>query len=170
MSRRGKTVGLGGALRDTVRRLGGNDRVHEADVARTWTHVVGGETARHTHILGVRKGELLVGVDSPVWATELSAMSERLRKALNLEIGQETVGSIRFSVSRSVSQEREREDTEDRAAHGWATKVQPVPLSPEERARLEATFSDVADEHLREVAVRAAVKDLEWKKGGGGLQ
>ncbi|MDP2183393.1 MAG: DUF721 domain-containing protein [Actinomycetota bacterium] len=165
MRRHGKEVVLGGGLRDAVRRLGGTDRVQEADLARIWVHVVGDDIARHTHILGSRKGELLVGVDSPVWATELSALSERFRTALNSEIGQETVKEMRFTVSKSVGMEREREKDEGMASQGWTQKVDPIPLSEEERAGIKRAFEGVSDDSLREAAVRAAVRGLEWKRG-----
>lgn len=165
MRRRGKQTSLGGGLKDAIKRLGGLDRVREADLAGVWAVVAGEEIARHTHILGLRQGELSIGVDSNVWATELTALSEKLRCALNSQIGQETVRHMRFTVSKKVGAEQQRESREDIEASRRARKVDPVPLPTETEAAIRRAFAGVSDEGLREAAVRAAIKGLEWKRG-----
>jgi len=168
MNTRGRQSLLGDSLRSVLGRLnkksgGGAD---SARVGRAWATIVGSTVQGHTTGAHMRDGTLIIYVDSPLWATELTAMSERYRGAINQEVGEELVRSVRFTVSRKVSQqhrivvgERETDDfySED--------KVPSVALSPTELARVVASVEAISDEELREAVLRATVKDLEWKKG-----
>jgi hypothetical protein len=136
-------------------------RVHQA-----WQTVAGPTVVGHTTGAHLRAAELVVYVDSPVWATELSALREHYREALNASLGEDLVTTVRFSVSRKVDasarlvhaeSEREQEEKVD--------VVSSVRLSAQERAQVEASASVIVDEELREAVVRATVADLEWKKG-----
>jgi hypothetical protein len=114
----------------------------------------------------MRDGTLIVYVDSPAWATELTAMSERYRLALNEEIGQELVREIRFSVSRKVAEQHRivaaAKEVED---FYQEDNVPSIPLTPTELSQVVASVGSIADPELREVVLRATVKDLEWKRG-----
>jgi predicted nucleic acid-binding Zn ribbon protein len=52
-------------------------------VLGAWSTVAGESVCSHTTGAHLRRGELVVYVDSPVWATELSALSEPYRVAIN---------------------------------------------------------------------------------------
>jgi len=164
--RRREFKSLGDGLRKVARTIGGRDLEVQSRVASMWSRVAGSEIARHTHVTGMRSGELLVSVDSAPWATELTAMGTHLTDKLNEALGEIVVRGVRFTVSSAVEKsaaDGERE-TQTRRRYGGPL-VDPQPLTDEERTRLEALFSDVADERLRETALRAAIRDLEWKKG-----
>jgi len=166
--RRREFKSLGDGLRQVARSIGGRDLEVQSRVAGMWSRVAGSEIARHTHVTGMRSGELLVSVDSAPWATELTAMGTHLTDKLNEALGQTVVRSVRFAVSKAVEEaaaDGERE-AQTRRRYGGPL-VDPQPLTDDERARLEALFSDIADERLREAALRAAIRDLEWKKGVG---
>jgi len=157
---------LGEGLHDVARSLGGKQFQVQARIASEWARVVGREIAQHTHVSGLRSGELMVAVDSSVWATELSAMGTHLLERLNQALGQTAVKSVRFTVSNTVARAREEDEREEQARDRYGDKhVPPEPLTADELARLEELFADVRDERLREAALRAAVRDLEWKKG-----
>jgi len=120
----------------------------------------------HTTGAHVSGGTLIVFVDSPVWATELTSMSEQYRVSLNEELGQELVKDVRFSVSRKVSDEQRLVKHEtDLDEFYREDDVEPIPLSDNELAQVKASAERIPDESLREAAIRATVKDLEWKKG-----
>ncbi len=167
MAKRGTSTDLGSALGKLVRRLdrssGGGWRNVRATEA--WPEVVGPAIAGHTGRLFLRGGELVVYVDSPVWASELSAMSEMLRSRLNEALGKDDVRSIRFTVSREVSAGRERTRREQRETEERESRVQPVELSETELAEVRQSVSAIENEELREAAFRATVKHLEWSKG-----
>lgn len=130
-----------------------------------WEEVAGPQVAAHTRAVAVREGELLVHVDSNAWATELSAMAPRFIEALNGEAGQVLVRAIRFTVTRTVEQERRREDAE-REHDAWTErdKVEPEPLDEAGKQAVERSVSAIEDPGLREMARRAMTADLEWKR------
>lgn len=166
--RRGKQTNLRDGIdqlaRALDRRSGGG--FSSARVAAVWTGVVGPQIAAHTRDPFMRGSELIVPVDSPVWATELSAMSEQLRTRINEALGKELVRNVRFTVSSGVSRGRKDEDERDAvAAAGEANNVPSIALSESEMERVEASVAGIANPALREAALRATVRHLEWSKG-----
>lgn len=138
----------------------------KARAIAAWRTVAGDEVAAHARGFALRDKELLVFVDSPVWANELSVLSENYRVAVNERLGKEVVGSIRFTVSRKVEEgladdaedgRREEETRRDLVEPGKATDAE-----IEEVRRMAATVSNPV---LREAVVAAAVAHLEWRKG-----
>ena len=166
MRRSRDPVNLGDGLKRVARGLGGKGLQDQAGVTAVWAETVGENVARHARVAGVRRGELLVDVDSSVWAAELSAMSGHLSERINEALGKTVVTSIRFNTSSEIERVRtERAESEDAASRYGDNGVEPVPLTEEERARAEESFAAVSDEELRLAATRAAIRDLEWKKG-----
>lgn len=164
--RESRAITVGDALRSYVKRLDVSGKLREAAVIDAWPTVVGDRIGAHTRLAGLRSGELFVGVDSPVWANELSAMSESLRVSLNQELGEELVRAVRFTVSREVEQEltiAQQEADADRRYGG--DRIEPIQLTPEEKRAIENSVMEIADEGLREAALKATIRDLEWKKG-----
>jgi hypothetical protein len=131
--------------------------------ATSWEKAAGPDIARHTHGMVVRHGELVVYVDSPTWANELSLMSEELRVRLNEELGKDLVTSMRFTVSRQVREERQREALDQEGAESAPEPA--APLSSAEQGQVEYVARTIEDNGLREAAVRAMTRSLEWKKG-----
>ncbi len=164
--RSNKTVSFGDAMKVYVARLDRSGKLQQAEVLDVWTSIVGANIATHTRVEGLREGELLVSVDSPVWANELSAMSENLRVRLNKRVGQERVRHIRFTVSQSVEKERDEEENEEATGRRYGgSRIKPLALSVDERRAVEKSVEEIEDETLREAAFRATIRDLEWKKG-----
>ena len=168
MKRRGRQTQLGQSLAAALGRL---DRKNAgaASTARAgaaWQRVVGQSVRKHTTGAFLRSGLLIVYVDSPAWATELSAMSELYKKAVNEEIGQELVDAIRFTVSRKVVEEHriigEQQETDDFYRED---DVPSIPLTAAELSLVLESVSAIPDAELREAVLGATVKDLEWKKG-----
>jgi len=130
-----------------------------------WNHICGDVVANHTRGVAFRDGELIVSVDSPAWANELSVMADSFRSALAAHLGQDLVRSIRFTVSRRVQAEKARESAERDVAEFYTPDdVMRVSLSPVERDQAAYVSQAVPDERLREIALRVMIKDLEWKK------
>ena len=167
--RHGSSTDLSSALGKVVRRLdrasgGGWRNVRATEV---WPDVVGPTIAGHTGRLFLRGSELVVYVDSPIWAAELAAMSELLRARLNEALGKEDVRSLRFTVSREVSVEQKRRRREQRDVEEGEHRVEPRPLSEQELDEVRESVSAIENDALREAAFRATVKHLEWSKGIG---
>ena len=133
---------------------------------RAWRLVAGEEVFEHARGFALRDGELVIFVDTNSWATELSAMSEHYRAALNTVLGQETVTSLRFPVSRKVSEQRadeERSAAEEATDRWW--KAEPVTATDLERDQVRLMAAGIHDETIREVVVKAEIAHLEWRKG-----
>ena len=101
--RRAESVGtIIGGLWSRLDRTG--EGAARARAVSAWRAVAGDEVAAHARGFALREKELLVFVDSPVWANELSVLSEPYRVAVNERLGKELVDTIRFSVSRKVAE------------------------------------------------------------------
>lgn len=166
--RKGRQVGLGDALGSLEKRLDrkSGGAYSQVRVANAWSKVAGPSVAIHTTDAHLREGELVIHVDSQAWATELSALSGPYREAIQEEMGEIPVTSIRFTVSRRVHARQElqraEEDTEEFYRPDETT---PIPLSEHERRQVEESTAVIKDESLREAVIRATIADLEWKKG-----
>lgn len=165
VARHRKTERIGDVTGALVHRIDPAGKRHSGDVVMAWKKAAGDEIARHTSGVAFRDGELVVSVDSPAWANELVLMTDRLKGALNDQLGQNLVRSIRFTVSRRVSLQQKEEALEnERDAYYDPDPVTPAPLSSTERDQAAFAAAAVKDERLRETALRVMIKDLEWKK------
>jgi len=129
VARRGGQKTLGTALDSVLRRS--TERVaglHNRQVVLAWHKVATGILSAHTTGTHLRDGELVVYVDGNSWATHFSAEAERYRVAVNQELGQELVQSVRFIVSKRVAEERKQKEEEGEVADFYAAdKVVPIP-------------------------------------------
>jgi hypothetical protein len=111
-------------------------------------------------------GEVVVYVDSPLWATELTSLAEHYRRALNEEIGKRAVRTVRFTVSKKVQDTKRTERLEHQTDEFYEqAEVEPVPLTGAERDQVEASVAAIDDEELREAVLRATIADMQRKKG-----
>ena len=165
---RTRGTGLGDELTRIMRRIDRSGKgLLQVRVAEAWETVAGPSAAAHTTGAHVRGGELMVYVDSPVWATELSALAALYRQEINKYLGQEVVETVRFSVSRKAAEKTAQSPKGvDRGEGDEADpRVASIPLSQGERRQVEASVAAIKDEALRETVLRATIADLEWKKG-----
>lgn len=148
--------------------LSDRDRMmmREAGVVAWWQDSVPPEIAKHTMGVSMRDGELTVAVDSPTWATELTALSERLRENIEKAAGKGSVRSIRFTVSRRVQMARDEAREQDELDDLYKPEdVVPIGLTPQERAQIEHAAEQIEDEELRQAFIEAMVTDMELDKG-----
>lgn len=168
MKRRGKATDLSSALSALSGTLNRQSKgaFLQARVAAEWDRIAGPRVAEHTTEVYLRSGELSVKVDSPVWATELSALAGPYAQAMNEALGKDWVESVRFTVSRRVQERRKIKAAEqEKEAFYRPEEVPSAPLTEEELAAVEASVPDVGDEQLRQAVIRATVAGLEWEKG-----
>lgn len=159
---------LGKALQDISKALdsGNKGRLFQLRIASLWVKVAGESVASHTAGVYLRSGELQVQVDSPVWATELSALSEKYREAINSEFGGDPVKSVRFTVSKEAGAASILATLQDDASSQTATDdARRVSLSDQEVRQIQESASIIPDLELREAVIRATIADFEWKKG-----
>lgn len=166
MVRKKKTTSISELGHEFVTRIDPGGKRYESKAVELWPSVAGEEIDRHTRGIAVREGELIVYVDSPGWANELSLMAEYLRGRLNSAAGQDLVTSIRFSVSRQVSRMRHEQAVVNTEEEYYAADQTPAAaLSEQELQQAQYVAAAIEDPELREKALRVMIKDLERKKG-----
>lgn len=132
-----------------------------------WEKVVSEEVLNHTDtvIFDRKKGEMVVYVDSQIWAAELTAQKELYRMRINHHYGDDTVNEIRFRISREVKRNKEIRRIEKEDPYYRIDNVPSVSLTEEELEKAEDSVSGIKDLKLRKALLKAMIKDLEWKKG-----
>jgi hypothetical protein len=164
--RRGSQVSAGEAAHKMLRRIDKGGNMERTRAVSAWQNAAGEEVARHAMGFAMRGDELIVFTDSAVWASELSALSEHYRAAVNALVGRELVRTMRFTVSKHMSDSRRMQeggDSPDRTAEG--RRIDPVHATAQEAAQIEAMAECIHGEELRAATVRAALRALEWRKG-----
>jgi len=167
MSRRRRTLAFSEAASGVLRRADTKGVRGGAAAVVAWREVVGPEIAKRTKGFALREnGELTIYVESAAWANQLSAMSADLIDRLNTHLGHTAVRSMRFTVSRKVTDEAVWEHTSDEVDEFYKPDETALePLSETELDQAKHVVSPVRDPELRELALRVMVRDLERKKG-----
>jgi hypothetical protein len=168
VSRRGKQTDLRPALDAMMRRLdrGSGGAYTAARILSAWGRAADGVVSAHTTGAHVREGALVVYVDGNSWATHFSAMGEQYRVAVNEELGEELISTVRFVVSRKVADEHKIRSAEQETEDFYrADETASVSLTDIELDQVRSSVAEIPDAELREAVLRATVKDLEWKKG-----
>lgn len=177
---------IGSEIEGVVRSLQRNnpDLSATARVKRAWNLSVDKRISEHVTAVFVvpntAASEVIVYVDSSIWATELNMQSELLRLNLNIELNKdadepsnvmrkaEQVEKLTFKVSKEQYAARERRLTTLQlleAEDEDYRKAQPVALDEEELSDLEEALSHIENDQLRDTAYAAAKANLEWQKG-----
>jgi hypothetical protein len=159
--------GLGDVAARILKRVDPAGKRFGAEAVAAWKEVAGAEIERHTHGFALREnGEFVVYVDGAAWANQLSTMSNQLKERLNTHLGHTAVRSIRFTVSRKVTDQVMWEALEAESDEFYAADdVVPIPLDETELDQVAHVAAVVRDPRLREVARRVMIRDLERKKG-----
>lgn len=74
--------------------FGMREKMDELNISTAWDQIVGAMVARHTMSLRLRRGKLVVRVDSAPLRQELSFMREALKEILNKRAGRIVVEEI----------------------------------------------------------------------------
>lgn len=85
---------LGDVLRGVLARLPTGTELADYDVWTHWEEALGTALARHARPHRMRRGVLVIAVDSPEWMQELQFLKHELRARLNARLGREAVRSI----------------------------------------------------------------------------
>lgn len=168
MRRKGSQSSLASSLERLIGKLDRSSGGYylQTRVMAAWDKVAGPAVAAHTTGAHLRNGELVVQVDSNLWATELSALAGHYAESMNSELGKRLVRSVRFTVTREAHQRRIalQEELDDQRP-----SKEPAPiirsLSAAEKAQVEASVASISDKDLREAVLRATIAHLERIKG-----
>lgn len=81
-------------MESLVDAFGMREKMDELNISTAWDEIVGAMVARHTMSLRLRRGKLVVRVDSAPLRQELSFMREALKEILNKRAGRIVVEEI----------------------------------------------------------------------------
>jgi predicted nucleic acid-binding Zn ribbon protein len=85
---------LGDVLRAALGRLPDAQRLADHALWTHWDAVVGPTLALHARPERLRRGVLIVAVDSPEWMQELQFLKHELRERLNARLGRNAVRDV----------------------------------------------------------------------------
>ena len=85
---------VGDVLRAVLARLPEAQRLADHALWAHWDTVVGPTLARHARPARLRRGVLVVAVDSPEWMQELQFLKHELRERLNARLGRQVVRDV----------------------------------------------------------------------------
>lgn len=178
---------LGDALRELLGSIERRDPevVASARNAQAWNQAADEVQRSHVDAVytvpGTQGSELVVYVDSNIWATELSLQSELLRLKMNIALRDaaeaagtfnpqadcERIKKLRFAASREHYRSARPEDTSTQQQlldEGMRYNVEPLPLTPQEEARLEELAASIENPQIRKAALEAMRADAMLKK------
>lgn len=162
-----KTESVGKLVERLLQRSDTRGALRAARACAAWTDVAGPAAAAHSRAIRVTEGELVVAVDSPAWATEMSLMRGHYLAEMQARVGKDAVRSIRFTVSKHAI----RRIGEADAGTAGETKdaTQPREASDAEAEAVRAEVAErVSDAGLREAIVRARIAAREDRGGRPG--
>lgn len=94
MKKKSNEQSLSQAMDQLIDAFGMREKMDELNISTAWDQVVGAMVARHTMSLKLRRGKLVVRVDSAPLRQELSFMREALKEILNKRAGRTVVEEI----------------------------------------------------------------------------
>ncbi len=100
--RRKRLSPIGDVLREILGDRSMRKGVALGRLARSWARVVGDPLAGVSLPRALEDGSLVVVVETPAWAAQLSFLAEEVRAKANALLGQEDVTSVRVVVSPDV--------------------------------------------------------------------
>lgn len=138
-----------------------------AQVRDMWKDLVEPIILQHTNNVYVftkdGRREMHVYVDESIYAAELNNRRELLKWQCRERFGEEIdLFDIHISHGRSKQNHPYAEDADVQRAAKAAAPV--VPLTEEERQRVEEACASIPDPVLKEKFKKAMISDLEWKK------
>lgn len=92
--RRKDTQKIGSVLKDYVEALKIRSKLREVSIQRHWQNLMGPGMMRYTQRLEIKNGVLFAYMSSPVVRQELVLRNEKIRAALNEQIGANIVRKI----------------------------------------------------------------------------
>ena len=143
-----------------------------ARVKRAWNKVVDERVSTHVNAVFVvpntSASEVIIYVDSAIWAAELSMQEELLKLKMNMELKAEQIMHLKFLVSKEqYSSGLKKKNTFDQLdeEEKRLKSVQPVELNEEELAPIQEAAAHIEDDRVRNAVYAAAKASLEWQKG-----
>ena len=143
-----------------------------ARIKKAWNKTVDDRISKHVVALFVvpntAESEVIVYVDSPIWAAELSMQEDLIKLKLNMDLQKEQIEKIKFIVSKEqyINKEKKRTTYDElREEEESYKKVEPAHLDDDELLSIQEAVAHIEDDQMRMAAYAAAKANLEWQKG-----
>ena len=143
-----------------------------ARVKQAWNASVDDRIKKHVVAVFVvpntDNSEIIIYVDTSIWAAELSMQEELFKLKLNTKLQKEQIEKIKCVVSKEKYTNRRRRMTtieELREEESSYKNVAPVELDEDELAGIQEAAAQIEDDRIRNAAYAAAKANLEWQKG-----
>lgn len=143
-----------------------------ARIKKAWNKSVDDRIKKHVVAIFVvpntDESEVIIYVDSPIWAAELSMQEDLIKLKLNVDLQREQIEKIRFIVSKEqyVNKEKKRTTYDElREEEESYRSVEPARLDEEELLSIQEAAAHIEDDKMRMAAYAAAKANLEWQKG-----
>jgi len=92
--RRSRTISLAEAMKDYIREMNLEGKLHEVNLISSWEEVVGKAISSRTSRVYIKDHVLFVHLSSSVARNELMMLKEALREKLNEKSGREVIKDI----------------------------------------------------------------------------
>lgn len=87
---------LGEVIRAFLKSCRLEDKVRETRILSSWEHIMGKNIARYTSRLELKKGTLIIHLNSSTLRNELSMAKSKIIDMINAEAGEQVVDKIIF--------------------------------------------------------------------------
>jgi hypothetical protein len=81
---------------EVINKLSSGNPEWQNSLTRTWEAIADSQAKKHTAIAGLRKGRLLINVDSPVWVFQLTLKKGELLRRLQRDFPELSAISFRI--------------------------------------------------------------------------
>jgi predicted nucleic acid-binding Zn ribbon protein len=92
------TTPIGDIVRTVFEKLQREKTLTREEVEERWKNLVGDTGAKHTYPASLRKGTLVVFVDSSGWMQEMAFAKRKLLKQLKRTFGKDKILGIQFRI------------------------------------------------------------------------
>lgn len=142
---------LPGALREFT----DNERAREAIVIAAWNRAVGPGLGGHTAPVELDGKVLTVAVSSETWKKYITDLAGQILFKLNGALGSSMVSYVEFTVNAKYVRKHSRSAVLSKSEAEWKSLV-----GDELTSELETAASDIEDETLRQLFLKASTSSL----------
>ncbi len=137
---------LSSTIEDLYKDLGISEKFILGCLKNKWPQIVGEGLSSHSEPSSINNGELLIKVNSHLWAEEMRFLSDSIIEKLKPY----KIKTVKFRIGRITSEKRNRQSI-----------VKPLSQPPAELSEfIESSVSFISDEKLRETIKKAMRRSL----------
>ncbi len=142
---------VGSLLSSIFQEIGIEDKIVLTSLQKNWRSIFDEPLSIHTYPADIKKGELIINVDSPAWLSQLKFFTQDIIKKLSSY----NIISIKFKYGQVY-----RKGFEDSRSQ-VAKKSSSQKLRPSEIQWIEQAVSEISDVEVKEAIKKAIEKSLQ---------